>query len=76
MDVKLVERVAEAPPAIDDVAAIDGVAATLNRLQLDATARRATATPSSRRSRVDDAVERTTRTARTATPGARRAAAN
>ena len=51
MDVKLVERVAEAPP----VATIDGVAATLNRLQLDATARRATATPSSRRSRVGDA---------------------
>ena len=50
MDVKLVER-AEAPP----VATIDGVAATLNRLQLDATARRATATPSSRRGRVDDA---------------------
>ena len=34
------------------MATIDGVAATLNRLQLDATARRATATPSSRRSRV------------------------
>ena len=41
MDVKLFER-AEAPP----VATIDGVAATLNRLQLDATARHATPTPS------------------------------
>ena len=51
MDVKLVVERAEAPP----VATIDGVAATLNRLQLDATARRATPTPSSRRSRVDDA---------------------
>ena len=57
MDVKLVER-AEAPP----VATIDGVAATLNRLQLDATARRAPATPSSRRGRVGDAA---------ATPSAR-----
>ena len=51
MDVKLVVERAEAPP----VATIDGVAATLNRLQLDATARRATATPSRRRGRVDDA---------------------
>ncbi len=71
MDVKLVVERAEAPP----VATIDGVAATLNRLQLDATARRATATPSSRRGRVDDAVDQTTRTARTRTPGARRVAA-